>query len=270
MMHYACHPTTVGWQNDRFTPDFPGPARAVVEQHIGGVCLFLQGAAGDLGPRRGFTGDLSVYRRLGQELGLTAAGLAIGIDPLAHRTHFQAVMPSGANIAQYTYEPSAQSAECRMIARTIHLPIKELPPECKISCELEQLRERVMELRNRGEHGQMLLVQAKATQMGWRLENSRRYAGHPTVEWPMQVMRIGPVAFVSLAGEPFSSIAKRIRDESPADYTFVSGYSNGGFGYIPDREAYRDGGYEVEATPFSEAAADIVVQEAVKAIHQLF
>lgn len=270
LLHYACHPTTVGWQSDRFTPDFPGIARAVVEQELGGTCLFLQGAAGDLGPRRGFTGELAVYRGLGKELGLTAAGIAMGIDTQACQARFLSVMPSGANIAQYTYEASPGSVSCRMISRTLHLPIRSLPQEAELLPVLQQLRERVDVLRASGDTEQMARMQSKATQMGWRLENSRRYEGHATTEWPMQVMRLGPVALVSMAGEPFSSIAARIREQSPAKYTFVSGYSNGGFGYIPDRNAYRDGGYEVEATPFSADAADLVVAEALKAIHELF
>jgi hypothetical protein len=45
VVHYACHGTTMGWQTRMFTPDFPGPARRVVEEQVGGTCLFLQGAA---------------------------------------------------------------------------------------------------------------------------------------------------------------------------------------------------------------------------------
>ena len=157
-----------------------------------------------------------------------------------------------------------------MTDQLLQLPIKQLPPAEEIEREMEELHTRVHHLRQIGDLEQMRLVQAKATQMGWRLENSRRYAAHATTEWPMQVMRIGEVVLVSLAGEPFSSIAERIRSESRAKYTFVSGYSNGGFGYIPDREAYRTGGYEVEATPFSEDAADIVVREALRTIDELF
>ena len=58
ILHYACHGTTIGWQTELFTPDFPGPAREVVEREVGGMCLFLQGATANITPRRGFTGDL--------------------------------------------------------------------------------------------------------------------------------------------------------------------------------------------------------------------
>ncbi len=270
IVHYACHPTTVGWQCDRFTPDYPGYVRRVMEQHLGGTCLFLQGAAGDLGPRRGFTGDLQVYRQIGTELGLSAASLAMGLDPLERRAEFDSVMISGANIAQYVYRTSAYPPPLRMLTRTLQLPVKPLPPHADLEVELANLRARAEALGSAGEKTEILRAQALATQLGWRVENSRRYGGKSTTAWPMQVIRIGSAALVSIAGEPFSSIARRIREQSPARYTFVSGYSNGGFGYIPDRPAYREGGYEVEATPFSEDAADIVVEQAVSSIKEIF
>ena len=46
IVHYACHPTIMAWQNQWFTPDYPGAMRRVVEQEIGGMCLFLQGSCG--------------------------------------------------------------------------------------------------------------------------------------------------------------------------------------------------------------------------------
>ncbi|GGA54993.1 hypothetical protein GCM10011507_02820 [Edaphobacter acidisoli] len=271
IINYACHPTTVGWQSDRFTPDFPGPARQVVEQQIGGRCLFLQGASGDLGPRRGFTGALSVYRRLGHELGLAAASLAVGIDTQPLTAHFTSVMPSGANIAQYEYEPVVVAPPvCEMLTRTVYLPLRTFPAKDIPAAEFEALSKEVLRLKEAGEQHTAQLIQAKATQMGWRLENAVRYGGQRETAWPMQVIRIGFIALVSIAGEPFSSIGKRIREASPFPLTLVSGYSNGGFGYIPDRQAFGEGGYEVEATPFSSDAADVVVDEALKALTELF
>lgn len=271
IVHYACHPTTVGWQSDRFTPDFPGPAREIVEQQLGGHCLFLQGAAGDLGPRRGFTGDLSVYRKLGRELGLAAASLAVGIDTHPQSARFNSVMPSGANIAEYEYDllPNA-NPRCEVLMRSIQLPLRNFPSRDELEAEFEALLGEARRLKESGEQHSAQRAQARATQMGWRLENATNYGGQRETPWPMQVIRIGPVVLVSIAGEPFSSIGQRIRNASPFPFTLFSGYSNGGFGYIPDRQAYNVGGYEVEATPFSPDAADKVVDEALKALTELF
>lgn len=271
IVHFACHPTTCGWQNIHFTPDFPGPMRQTVEQEIGGMCFFLQGAAGDLGPRKGFTGDLSVYRKLGHELGLAAASVLAEIDTQPEQATYKSIVPSGANIAEYEYALRTRVAPVSsMMSRDVLLPTRTLEPEAEIADKLTALRDEVQRLRDQGDLEEMRRVQAQATQMGWRLQNARLYGSVTHVAWPVQVIRIGDIALVSTAGEPFSSIGERIRNDSPFPFTFVSGYSNGGFGYIPDRQAYVEGGYEVAATPFSPDAADVLVQECTHMLHELF
>ena len=52
MVNYACHPTTLAWDNRLVTPDWVGAMREMVEAGTGAPCLFLQGASGDLGPRK--------------------------------------------------------------------------------------------------------------------------------------------------------------------------------------------------------------------------
>ena len=45
LVNYACHPTTLAWQNRLVSPDFVGAAREVVERALPGtLCAFLQGA----------------------------------------------------------------------------------------------------------------------------------------------------------------------------------------------------------------------------------
>ncbi|HTK75035.1 MAG TPA: hypothetical protein VL371_07220, partial [Gemmataceae bacterium] len=56
LVNYACHPTTLAWENTLLSPDYVGEMREVVEQPTAAPCLFLQGASGVLGPREGFVG----------------------------------------------------------------------------------------------------------------------------------------------------------------------------------------------------------------------
>ncbi len=48
LVHFAAHPTMLPAKLREFSPDFPGFLAEHVEKELGGVCLFLQGAAGDL------------------------------------------------------------------------------------------------------------------------------------------------------------------------------------------------------------------------------
>jgi hypothetical protein len=270
IVHYACHGTTMAWQTRMFTPDFPGPARKVVEEQVGGACLFLQGAAANLTPRRGFTGDCAVYRRLGTILGLEASRIALEIETLPRRERFLGVMPSGAPIALYDDEPIlADPPLFRVAQRIIQLPAKKFRPPEELEAEAESLVAQMNRLRREGTENELRLATAKATQAGWRAGNARLYYGKEWIEWEMQCIRIGAIALLSVAGEPFIEIAHRIVAESPFEHTLFSGYSNGGFGYIPTREAFAEGGYEIEATPFSPDAADALVAEAVRLLQEM-
>ena len=271
LLHYACHGTTMGWQTQLFTPDFPGPAREVVERELGGRCLFLQGATADLTPRRGFTGDCRVYRKLGTILGLEAARVAWNLETLPREERFLGVQPSGAPIALYDDVPVERGPQqLRVVQRIIHLPAKKFRPPDELEAEAAALRAGMNRLRKDGTPDEIRAATAKATQAGWRAEYSRNFYGQDTIPWELMAIAIGPsIALVSVPGEPFTETAQAIAAQSPFPHTLLSGYSNGGFGYIPTRQAFAEGGYETEATPFSESAAEALTEEAVRLLKEI-
>lgn len=271
LVHYACHPTTIGWQSQWATPDYPGMMKRVVEEQVGGMCLFLQGATGDIGPRLGFTGDLGVYRRLGRILGLEASKVALNIDTLPREGRFTDVQASGAAIALFDDQPLAPvPAVLGVLSRFLRLPLKVfLPPE-EAEAEAAALRAEVARLRQEGTEAEIREATAKATQAGMRADRARLYHGNSHFDWQLQGIRVGPVALICIPGEPFTEISQAIVSRSPFPHTLFSGYSNGAFSYLPVRSAYAVGGYEVETSPFSPDAAEIVVEEAVRMLHQLW
>jgi hypothetical protein len=61
----------------------------------------------------------------------------------------------------------------------------------------------------------------------------------------LQVICIGPLAFTAIGAEVFTRLGDELRAaKGPGNY--VVGYANGNIGYLPFREAYLEGGYEVE------------------------
>ncbi len=67
----------------------------------------------------------------------------------------------------------------------------------------------------------------------------------------VQAMRVGPVSWVSLPGEPFVETGLALKKVGA---TFVVGYANGWLGYFPIRRAYDEGGYEAMPGPWSRIA----------------
>ena len=105
VVNYACHPTTLAWENTLISPDYVGAMREVVEQATGAPCLFLQGASGDLGPREGYVGDTEVADRNGRQLGFAALSALTALP--AAGTHFRYTGPvvSGATLGAWAHEP---------------------------------------------------------------------------------------------------------------------------------------------------------------------
>ena len=270
IVHYACHPTTMAWQCQYFTPDYPGSTKHTVERELGGLCLFLQGAAGDVHPRRGFTGDLKVYRHLGLILGLEAAKVAASIETLPRKEQFQGVLQSGAPIALYDDLPvEPQEPDLRVIWRVMKLPLKKLRPPAELEAEATAALKELERARKEGGEAEIRRATAVATQAGWRADYARRYFGKTHSDWPLQGIRIGPVALLAIAGEPFTEINRAIVAGSPFAHTLFSGYSHGGFGYIPSRDACAEGGYEVEASPFPAEASEVIVRESLAVLNDL-
>lgn len=50
LVNFACHPVVLGPENLLISADYPGVFTRVVEESIGGQCMFLQGACGDINP----------------------------------------------------------------------------------------------------------------------------------------------------------------------------------------------------------------------------
>jgi neutral ceramidase len=86
-------------------------------------------------------------------------------------------------------------------------------------------------------------------------------------EVEVQVIALGDeVAWVSLPGEIFVELGLAIKKASPFRYTFIAELANGSVGYIPNREAYAQGAYEVVSSRCAEGSGEMLVQSA---IHQL-
>lgn len=81
LANYACHPVVLGGGNRWMTADFPGYAMALVERELpGSMCLFLQGAAGDLDPRIDVQNRFEPARDQGEALGREIVRVATDLD----------------------------------------------------------------------------------------------------------------------------------------------------------------------------------------------
>ena len=67
IVNYACHPTTLAWENRLISPDYVGAMRELVESNTQAPCLFLQGASGELAPAEQYVGDTEIADKNGRQ-----------------------------------------------------------------------------------------------------------------------------------------------------------------------------------------------------------
>ena len=275
IVHYACHPITVGPDCDLITPDYPGVVKRVVEQATGATCLFLQGAAGDIGPTRGVArGGLHEYRRLGAILGHEASRVWWEIESPSRRERYLGTLESGAPLAIYADEPvedGGRGAKLRVATRQVELPLKELPAPEVLEAAFEQHAARLDELRATGGGDDEIRRETMLSKRAaMRADMARGLAGQTQRTVELQGFAIGDeIALIALPAEPFVEIGLSVKRASPFKHTIFSGYSNVGWAYLPTAEAYALGGYEVEITPFSPAAAGQVVEASLALLREL-
>lgn len=273
VVNFACHPITVGPDNDLVTPDYPGVVKRIVKEATGSTCLFLQGAAGDVGPVRGVARDgVNQYKRLGAILGHESARLWWEAEPAPTTEHYLGTLESGAPLAIYEDRLQVPVDLPLRVAKTqVNLPIKEIGDPEVLAAALAEHTAELERLRSTGGSEEAIRTATMlAKRASMRADLSRNLAG--TDSWPVEMHAIAigdEIALIGMAAEPFSAIGLAIKEQSPFASTLVSGYTGVGWAYLPTADAYPMGGYEVEVTPFAPEAADVAIAGALELLNSL-
>ncbi len=143
-----------------------------------------------------------------------------------------------------------------------------------VSAMAEELCDKVLQAKKycaRLEVGPLLNGRAKVglplTQYG------KKITGIESLPVEVQVIAIGPLALVSLPGEPMTALGMKIRETSPYPQTLVLGYTNGkGVYYVgmPGEKAH--GGYETGAKTNIgvDNAGLMLVETAKNLLHEVY
>lgn len=94
-------------------------------------------------------------------------------------------------------------------------------------------------------------------------KKGKERTGLALVPAEVQALAIGPLALVTLPGEPLTDMGASIRKRSPFPHTLVLGYSNGnGVHYVAPPGEKSKGGYEMESGTVGEDDAGLILIEA--------
>jgi hypothetical protein len=271
LVNYACHPTIMGPPNRLITPDYPGAMKRVVEQAVGGRCLFLQGSAGDQGPLQGFQGDTAVYRNFGAVLGHETAKVALGMDAIPSKVMFREIIPSGAPLGSYEPEfTMVPTLPLRVAEKEIPVPLREGLPELKAATEkLTFWKGKLKSAREAGNEAAITEAIYMARRADIQLRMADDFGGKTSAGVRAHFITFGNMALVGCNIEPFCEIGIEIKKGAPFPMTFMSGYTNGRMAYMATAKEWPKGGYEVENSPFGQAAAATLTESILESLQQL-
>jgi hypothetical protein len=254
IVNYACHPTTLAWQNTDVSPDFIGAAREMVEQKTGAPMLFLQGASGDLAPRDGYVGDHEIADKNGRILGFASLAVLEKMIPSGKAMRFKNRVESGALLAEWEDFPFESSTFTDAIRLDIDVPLQDLPT-------FEELEERWKDI-DAGAR-ETRLARARKLRTGYVLENQR--AKHPVWIWAW-----GDAIIVGQPGEAYSFFQTELRRRHPDRVIFVLNCTNGpGYVYIPTPDAYSRFRYQSWQTLLEVGALELITDEVSAAIARM-
>jgi hypothetical protein len=252
IVNYACHPTTLAWDNRLISPDYIGAMRELLEDHNGAPCLFLQGASGELAPSEQYSGDCQLADGYGRQLGYVALGVLEAMYPANYQLKLDRVVESGAPLA--VWKKQAREASTKLGLQMINIPLalKELPSLTEIESQWRECKDHVLKERL------------------WRMRGIRKTVGHGDVSMmPLWIWRVGEAFLVGQPNEAYSYFQQEVRQALSPNAVAVMNIVNGYAGYLPPRELYAKNMYAVWQTPFASGALEQLTTTTIVAAKEL-
>jgi neutral ceramidase len=235
---YACHNTALG--NYQINGDWAGFAQHELEERYpGAVALYVQGCGADINP---------LPRYQGSDASL--ASYMLGLPRMYGSILAAAVAVTLAGSMQPVAGP------LNAALRKVDLPFHNVPSRKELEQRLEDKRDANVYGRR---HAELMLSILK--------RDGKLPSGYP---YPVQVWRFGKgLALVSLAGEVVVDYSLRLKAQHGWTTTWVAGYCNDVFAYIPSHRVLNEGGYEggdamiysSNPAPFGAAVEELIIEQ---------
>lgn len=252
LVNYACHPTTLGAKNRLISPDYVGAMREVVEQATQGApCLFLNGAAGDLAPRRQYVGDVSVADQNGRQLGHAVLATLADMLPPNTALAFDGIEESAARLGRWKLIEHAANNTCRIQKWEVQLPLMPVEQLEQESLQLEGSDRATIERLER-----MILLRRNTVEA-------------PTAPLPIWLWKLGDMVLVGLPAEMHSPFQISLRQKFPDCAVVVANIVNGTCAYLPPSGDFARDTYQCNTTLFQPGAHEIVLESCLSAIERL-
>lgn len=252
IVNYACHPTTLAWDNRLISPDYVGAMREVLEENTKAPCVFLQGASGELAPAEQYSGDCGLADAYGRQLGHAALAVLEAMYPVNTGLLLTDVVESGAPLAVWRKQQVQPSVILKVDQVDIPMALKELPSLAEIERQWQECEDHVLKERL------------------WRMRGIRKTVGEGDVSIvPLWVWRLGGACLMGQPNEAYSYFQQEVRKQLSEVPVVVMNIVNGYAGYLPPRELYGKNMYAVWQTPFAVGGLEQLTATAIEAAKKI-
>lgn len=250
LVNYACHPTTLAWDNQLISPDYPGVMREFVESDTKAPCLFLLGACGEYSPAEQYTGDVSIAEQHGHELGHAVLATLEPLRTGCSHLRYDGAVESGAPLATWSATAQPANESVHAVMREVEL---ELKPDLPTLAEIDAL-----------------LAKKPAGFEYERLLRKRRvrmsFTEASTSVEKIWIWQLGDAVLCGIPFEGYAALQLELRAAFPTKTILMMNIANGILGYLPPAPLYDHDLYTVWQTPFARGSLERVIATAKQGI----
>ncbi len=267
LVNYACHPTTLAWDNTAISPDYVGAMRETIEGATHAPCLFLQGASGDLGPREGFVGDWNVADRNGRQLGYAALSALEALPTPGTRFVYAGPVVSGTTIGTWKHV-SLESAE--LLGKetwstkrfAVELPYRHDLPTLEETKAAHQEWLRAEEMaRAAGDMQKARDCRAMVEQKNRQITRLTSLPAGRFLPYPVSLWQLGDALWVAVPGELYQvfqrTLRQRFGDRPVVVITLANDWQPG---YLPEASTYGYGIYQETIAAVGAGALEMLTE----------
>lgn len=226
LVNYASHPSILGADNLLYSGDYVSYVQSVIEKSYDNrvTAMFATGAGGDIkislltedGSKFRY-GNLEDCRRCGTIIAAEAIKVAEGIK---------------------TVEVDHLSSRMK----TVQFPLKPLPKIDDVEKELIAIKKEMSELEAQGKQIDMKRLKPKLEWANFTLPSLKNGTAPVSIPVEVQMLRIGKnIVFFAVPGELFVEVGLKIKQAMALPGSFVIAYTNGHTGYMPSKQAEKNG-----------------------------
>ena len=245
LMNYGLHADTIN--GEMISPDWPGWMRRTFETAVPGTkCMFFAGCEGDVGSTHVFPegGDMN-DTEISFDNEMKSPGMA----------RFVGRALAGTVLQVYDKVEYVDVDDLKILHKFVEVDANRPAPE-----ELP-LAHKYRELHEAGRDDEIpytAMALTIAVSEAIRMCNLEHGPDSFTLE--LTGLKIGPVAFLGIPGEPFTEIGVRLKQTEGWKQIMPVCLTNGCEGYFPSKDAYAAGGYEARSSLFRPHVSDKIVE----------